>query len=164
MIRQSAALPAGCNGAPLATIEGQRAHAPDGGRGGARSNPLRGERALLAVNGIGVAAAAIFAARGLAHPDYILPGGALPGASRASPTRFWAASSAIRTWAIAAALLTGLTRPGPLPGRLLAVAGLVQLGDAGLGLWQRKPGMTLAPAAMGLIHLASARAGIARRA
>jgi len=37
------------------------------------------------------------------------------------------------------------------------MAGLVQHGDSALGTQQRKPDMTLAPAVMGLLHLASAR-------
>ncbi len=37
------------------------------------------------------------------------------------------------------------------------MAGLVQHGDSALGVQQRKPDMTLAPAVMGVLHLASAR-------
>jgi len=155
MIRKSSSISTQSNGAPLAMIEG-RARTHFGPAPGPATIRSEANPALLAVNGVGIAVAAISAARGLARPGYILPGGALPGGSKEPLTQFWAASSAVRTWAVAAALLTGLTRPGPLPGQLLAVAGLVQLGDAGLGLWQRKPDMTLVPAAMGLIHLASA--------
>jgi len=56
----------------------------------------------------------------------------------------------------------GLVRPsyveaGAASPELLTVAGLVQLGDSALGIRQRNASMTLAPAAMGLVHLASAR-------
>lgn len=114
-------------------------------------NSLRTKHALLAVNFVGAAAAAVFAARGMARPGYVQP-----TAPMNSVARFWAASSAVRTWAIAVPLLGGLVRPGPLPYQLLTVAGLVQLSDATLGIWQRKLDMTLAPAAMGLIHVVSA--------
>ncbi len=113
---------------------------------------VRVRRVVLAVNGVGAATAAVFAAAGLTRPSYVQP-----GASSSSLTEFWAASSAVRTWAITVPLLAGLATTGRAAPQLLTVAGLVQLGDAALGIWQRKPDMTLAPAAMGLIHLTSAR-------
>lgn len=112
----------------------------------------RRRRALLAANAAGVGAAAVFAGFGLARPTYVEP-----GSDGAPPAGFWAASSAVRTWAVAVPLLTGLARDdGPDP-RLLTIAGWIQLGDSALGLHRRDLRMTLAPAAMGLVHLVSAR-------
>jgi len=108
--------------------------------------------AVLAVNAAGAGAAAVFAAAGLAHPGYIQP-----GSSSSSLTAFWAASSAVRTWAITAPLLAGIVHGGRPAPQLLAVAGLVQLGDAALGAWQHNARMAVFPAAMGLVHLGSAR-------
>lgn len=97
---------------------------------------------LLVLNGVGALVAAGFAAAGLVWPAV---------AERRSDTKtdsvteFWAASSAIRTWAITGPLLaTLLTRRGP-SGQIVAAAGLVQLGDAALGLRQRNPFMAIAP-------------------
>ncbi len=115
-------------------------------------------RAILLANGAGAAAAAVFAAVGLVNPGYV------DTADRPGPlTRFWAASSAVRTWSITAPLLVAVaTRARPSP-HLLATAGLVQLGDSALGIWQRNPRMALAPAIMGAVHLASSRAALRRR-
>lgn len=115
---------------------------------------MRGTRTrqvVLVVNAAGAVASAAFAARGVRRPDYVRPG-EVPGPL----TEFWAASSAVRTWALAGTLLAGLTTGRQAPA-LLTVAGLVQLGDSGLGVWQRKADMAVAPAVMGLVHLASAR-------
>ncbi len=49
-------------------------------------------------------------------------------------------------------LLTG--RPST---QLVTAAGIVQLGDAVLGFRQRNTAMTIAPAAMGVVHLITAR-------
>ena len=107
---------------------------------------------LIALNAAGATAAAAFAALGTARPGYI-------GREKSpdAPAGFWAASSAIRTWAITIPLLAALVRPGRLSPELLTVAGLVQLGDSALGIRQHNPRMTIAPALMGIIHLASAR-------
>ncbi len=94
----------------------------------------------------------MFAATGLARPGYVQS-----GSSSSSLAGFWAASSAVRTWAITAPLLAGIIRGGRPAPQLLAVAGLVQLGDAALGVWQRNARMAAFPAAMGLVHLGSAR-------
>ncbi len=107
---------------------------------------------LIALNAAGAAAAAAFAAFGAARPDHI---GREKGSN--SSTGFWAASSAVRTWAITIPLLAALIRHGRLSPELLAVAGLVQLGDSALGIRQHNPRMTLAPALMGMVHLATAR-------
>ena len=106
---------------------------------------------LIAVNAAGAAAAAAFAALGAARPGYIDP-----EKGPNSTAGFWAASSAVRTWAITIPLLAALIRqrrPGP---ELLMVAGLVQLGDSALGIRQHNPRMTLAPGLMGIVHLATA--------
>lgn len=108
--------------------------------------------ALLVVNGLGIAAAAAFAATGLARPDY-----AHPGASVSSLTRFWSAASAVRTWSLAVPLMIALLRDDRSVPELLTTAGMVQLGDSALGLWQRNPRMAAFPAAMGIVHLRSAR-------
>jgi len=50
-----------------------------------------------------------------------------------------------------------MTRHAPSP-QLVAAAGMVQLGDAVLGLRQRNVFMSVAPAVMGVIHLVTARA------
>ena len=113
----------------------------------------RARRAALVVNGLGIAAAAGFATAGLARPDY-----AHPDAPVSSLARFWSAASAVRTWSLAAPLLTALVRGGRPAPELLTVAGLVQLGDSALGVWQGNPRMAAFPAAMGLVHLRSARA------
>ena len=106
----------------------------------------------MAVNAVGASASAVFSVVGLARPGYVQPG------SSPSPlTQFWAASSAVRTWAITAPLLVGIARGGRAAPQLLVVAGIVQLTDAGLGLWQRNPPMAVLPAVMGVVHLASAR-------
>ena len=90
--------------------------------------------------------------RGLHRPSYVQP------SQDASPlASLWAASSAVRTAAITASLLGSLLLRGRAAPELLTVAGLVQVGDSALGAWQRKPDMILAPAVMGLVHLASAR-------
>lgn len=112
----------------------------------------RVRRGVLAVNAAGVATAAVFAAVGVARPDH-----ARTGSTSGPLTVFWATSSAVRTWAIAVPLLAGIVRGGRPAPQLLTVAGLVQLGDAALGVWQRNPRMAVLPAAMGLLHLASAR-------
>ena len=109
---------------------------------------------LLVLNGAGALVATGFAVAGLARPSIAEPG------SDARPnhlTGFWAASSAVRTVAVTGPLLAGLAtgrRPSP---QLLTAAAIVQLGDAVLGLRQRNAFMTVAPAAMGLVHLATAR-------
>lgn len=110
---------------------------------------------LLVLNGVGALVATGFAAAGLVRPAV---------AERRSDTKtdsvteFWAASSAIRTLAITGPLLaTLLTRRGPSGGQIVAAAGIVQLGDAALGLRQRNPFMAIAPAVMGTIHLITAR-------
>ncbi len=104
------------------------------------------------LNVVGAAASAGFAARGVIRPEYVQP------TQTASPlTSFWAVSSAVRSWAITLPLVGSLTVTGRAAPQLLAVAGLAQLGDSALGIWQRKPEMTAAPAAMGIVHLASAR-------
>ncbi len=108
---------------------------------------------MLVLNGLGIAAAAAFATTGLARPDYVRP-----AVSVSSLARFWSAASAIRTWSLAGPLLTALARDSRSAPELLTVAGLVQLGDSALGLWQRNPRMAVFPAAMGLVHLRSARA------
>ncbi len=114
---------------------------------------MSGHRVVLVANGVGAAAAAVFAAAGLIRPGYV----EADSSSTSSLSEFWAAASALRTWAITVPLLGELVlkrRPSP---QLLVAAGLVQLGDSALGIRQRNPSMTLAPAAMGVVHLASAR-------
>lgn len=107
---------------------------------------------VIALNAAGAAAAPAFAAVGAARPDYIDREKGLN-----SPAGFWAASSAVRTWAITIPLLAALVRQRRLSPELLTVAGLIQLGDSALGIRQHNPRMTLAPALMGIVHLATAR-------
>lgn len=54
-------------------------------------------------------------------------------------------------------LLVGIARGARPAPHLLVTAGIVQCMDAGLGVWQRNPPMAVLPAAMGLVHLATAR-------
>lgn len=110
--------------------------------------------ALLAraTNGLGIAAAAVFAGAGVARPNY-----SKPPASAKSLIAFWSASSAVRTWALTLGYLTPLARGERPSSDLLRVAGLVQLGDSALGIWQRNPRMAVFPALMGLVHLRCAR-------
>lgn len=49
-----------------------------------------------------------------------------------------------------------LTRRGPSP-QIVTAAGIIQLGDAALGLRQRNGFMAVAPAVMGVIHVVTAR-------
>ena len=107
---------------------------------------------VLAVTIAGAGAATAFAFRGWRRPAYVAPGSP-PGAL----TDFWAASSAVRTLAVTVPLLVEVAGTGRLRPHLLTVAGLVQLGDSALGVWQRKVDMAVAPAVMGTIHLATAR-------
>lgn len=107
---------------------------------------------LVALNALGAGASLGFAVRGLLRPAYVQPSsGSTPLAA------FWAASSAVRTACVTVPLLGSMLLRGRVSPELLAVAGSVQLGDAALGVWQRKPDMAMAPALMGLVHLASAR-------
>ena len=122
---------------------------------------LRGQRdddrrdgtsqALLLVNAAGAMAAAVFAAAGIVRAVH-----ARTDDHPRSPSLFWAASSAVRTWAVTGPLLAAITARRPPAPHLLVAAGLVQLGDSAIGLWQRNLSMTVAPAAMGLIHLGTA--------
>lgn len=107
---------------------------------------------LLVLNAVGATVSAAFAARGVLRPEYVQP-----TQTGSSLTSFWAASSAVRSWAITVPLVGSLGVAGRAAPQLLVVAGLAQLGDGALGIWQRRPDMTVAPAAMGLVHLASAR-------
>jgi len=109
---------------------------------------------LLVLNGVGALIAAGFAGAGLARPSIAEP---TSDVGSNTVTGFWAASSAIRTWAVTGPLLASLlTRRGPSP-QIVTAAGIVQLGDAALGLRQRNTFMTIAPAMMGVIHLITAR-------
>ncbi|MDQ2894326.1 MAG: hypothetical protein M3Y09_01560 [Actinomycetota bacterium] len=100
-------------------------------------------------NALGLAAAAVFAAVGVVRPNFSDPGG-----SEQSLTRFWAASSAVRTWAMAGGLATAIRRDQRASPELLAVAAL---GDSALGVWQRNVRMAMVPALMAIVHLRSAR-------
>ena len=111
-------------------------------RGKSRTGP---SRALLLANAAGAVAATVFATAGVVRSDH-------SGASGG----FWAASSAVRTLAITGPLLAGMAARGRPAPQLLIAAGLAQLGDSALGLWQHNLSMTVAPAAMGLIHLRTA--------
>ncbi len=117
------------------------------------ADPSRARVALLVANGMGIVAAAVFAAEGFRRPNYVVP------TEPVTPlAEFWAASSAVRTCALAGPLVVALARraSGACSG-LLVAAGLVQLGDAALGVRQRNLAMTGAPAIMGVVHLVSAR-------
>jgi hypothetical protein len=104
------------------------------------------------INGLGIAAAAVFAGAGVARPGY-----SKPRASPESLTAFWAASSAVRTWALTLGYLAPLARGERPSSDLLRVAGLVQVGDSAIGIWQRNPRMAVFPALMGFAHLRGAR-------
>lgn len=110
------------------------------------------KRSLFLLNAVGATISAAFAARGVIRPEYVQPTQA--GSPLAS---FWAASSAVRSWAITVPLVGSLAVTGRAAPQLFAAAGLAQLGDSALGIWQRKIDMAVVPAAMGLVHLASAR-------
>ncbi len=125
------------------------------GEHGARlAYPSRVRTVLLVVNGLGVVAAAVFAAAGVRRPGYVVTG------EQATPlAHFWATSSAVRTWALAGTLIPALARSDSRDRSVLLVtAGLVQLGDAALGVGQHDPAMTTGPVIMGVVHLLSARA------
>ena len=112
---------------------------------------MTGHRALLALNIAGATAAAGFAARGVRAPGFVRPDETVTPLAR-----FWATSSAVRTWSTTIPLVAALVSGHRAAPALLAVAGAVQLGDSALGIWQRKPDMTAAPAVMGTVHLVSA--------
>lgn len=112
----------------------------------------RRTRGLLAASAVGACAASAFAASGVLNPTYVRP-----GAEVTPLVRFWAASSAVRTWALSVPVLLQLARGRQPAPELLVTAGLVQLGDAGLGVWQRNPPMSTLPAAMGVLHLLAGR-------
>lgn len=114
----------------------------------------RAHTALLVLNGVGAVVATGFGAAGVARPSIAEPGSA---ASTTSVTRLWAASSGVRTWAITGPFLVVLLTRRDLSPQLVAAAGLVQLGDAALGLRQRNVFMAVAPAVMGVIHLVTAQ-------
>ncbi len=113
----------------------------------------RSATALLLLNGVGIIAAGAFATAGVRRPGYIAAGEPVTPLAQ-----FWSASSGVRTWALAVPLLLALIRPAaPSRPGLLVAAGLVQLGDAALGMQRRDAAMTAAPAVMGAVHLVSAR-------
>ena len=108
--------------------------------------------ALSLLNAAGALVAAGYAVQGVVRTA---PSG--PRTPGMEVPHFWAAASAIRTCAITIPLLRGLAnRRGPSP-NLLRAAALVQFGDAYLGVRTRNVGMTVAPVAMGLVHLTTAR-------
>jgi hypothetical protein len=109
-------------------------------------------RALLAANAVGASASGVFAIVGVVRPGYVRP-----DSSTGPLAEFWAASSAVRTWAVTGPLLAQIARGGRPAPQLLVAAGIIQLMDSALGLWQRNPPMAVLPAVMGTIHLASAR-------
>lgn len=112
-----------------------------------------GRGALLVLNAVGASTSLVFSVVGLGRPRYVQP------TSVSGPlAQFWAASSAVRTWAVTGPLLAAFARGRQPAPQLLVVAGLVQVFDAGLGVWQRNPRMTVLPAVMGVVHLVSARA------
>lgn len=114
---------------------------------------------MLAANAAGMLGSSVFAGVGLARPAY-----AAEGQPVTPLVRFWAASSAVRTFAVGGPLLVALARrTDDAASALLTVAGLVQLGDAAIGVWQRNRGMTVVPAVVGVAHLATARRRIGRR-
>lgn len=112
----------------------------------------RQRHGLLAVNAAGALAGTAFAVVGVRRPAYI--GDDTP----VQLARFWAQSSAVRTWSVTALLLGGLAGRSSAAPELLVAAGLIQLGDSALGIRRRDPAMALAPLVMGVAHLASARA------
>jgi hypothetical protein len=108
----------------------------------------------LLLNGAGALVATVFAGAGLARPSIAEPTSSTETDALAT---FWAASSAIRTWAVTGPLLASLLTPEGPSAQVVRAAGFVQLGDAVLGLRQGNRLMTLAPAAMGAIHLITSR-------
>lgn len=118
----------------------------------ATPSSARPHNAVLAANAVGAGAAAVFATIGLVRPNYVQP-----DFSSSSLSKFWAASSAVRTWSITGPLLAEIIREGRPAPQLFTVAGLIQLGDAALGIRQHNARMAVLPAAMGLTHLRTAR-------
>lgn len=114
-------------------------------------------RALVLANAVVAGVSAGLAVLGSVRPGYVEPAGSDRRSSPDRLTRFWSVASAIRTLAIVGPLLgRAVTQQSP-NSDLLAVAGLVQLGDAALGVVRRDPGMTVLPALAGTLHLLSAR-------
>ena len=109
-------------------------------------------QALVTANGLGLAASAALAVVGVGRPGF-----STSRRDDGSLARFWSASSGVRTWGLLAGLISSSLRAGEPSADLLEVAGLVQLGDAALGVWQRNAGMTVLPALMGVVHLQTAR-------
>lgn len=119
------------------------------GPGGDRR--VRPPRAVLRLNGVGLAAAVGFAAVGALRPGHVSRRSRVDALSR-----FWAASSLVRTLGLAAPAVGPLLRGRAVPPRLLVTVGIVQLGDSVLGVRRGDPAMAVAPAAMGTVHLLTA--------
>jgi len=98
---------------------------------------------------------------GLIHPELALPA----GSPVTEGVQLYAQAYAVRALPLGAALIHQLlisrTRRGLVP--LLLVSGVVQLGDAAIGLATHNPGMTVGATALAALHLASA-ARFGRRA
>lgn len=114
---------------------------------------------LRALNGAGLVASIVFGVRGLQRPS-----AALPGTETSSLAEFWSEFAAARTLPLAAITLFELSRPTTDVVRpLLVIAGLVQAGDAVIGVRRGNRPMTIAPAAMAAVHLFTAHRREARR-
>lgn len=94
--------------------------------------------------------ATVFSAAALGRPALVQSG----GRNRPLP-RVLAAAAAGRTWAVTAPLIVGILRRRPPSRQLLIAAGLFQLGDATINVWQRSP-RAAAPGVMSALHLVSA--------
>ncbi len=106
--------------------------------------------ALTVLNVAALLSATLFSAAALRRPGLVRSG----RRDRPLPTVL-AAASAGRTWSITVPLLVAILRRRPPSRQLLISAGLIQLGDTAVNVWQRSP-QAAAPAVMSALHLVSA--------
>ncbi|MGW6919245.1 hypothetical protein ACWGB8_36335 [Kitasatospora sp. NPDC054939] len=127
------------------------------GQGTRRPSGL--SRSLVVANALGALLSVGSCLAGLVDPGLALP----RGSAITSGVHVYAGAYAARALPLGVALIHQLlasrTKRGLLP--LLVVAGVVQIGDAVIGLTVQNPGMTLGAGALAVLHLASA-ARIAR--
>lgn len=111
------------------------------------------EISLVAVNCVAALVSGGASVLGAARPGLMLASGetVTPGAD------FYARVYAVRALPLSLAVIAALlTAPDDAAVALLIVAGIVQAGDAALGIMRRVPGMAIGAGVLTIIHLASA--------
>ena len=111
-----------------------------------------GIKLALPVTLANVLVSAGFAVAGLFSPQSLVPAGSAPGPA----SQTFALYAAARSLPLALLVLAGaLKRSWSAIVFFGLLAGVIQLADAGIGLWQRDLGRTLGPLAIGLVQLYS---------